>query len=427
MSYLLLVRTLYVHRSTATLGNTKTEAYMYVLDLLKRSNSNAAQATKSVSFEYRLLCSGELYNAEVQKADWRKSDYTRLLVDGPFILTVCSHPFNDYPQELSLRFQTALQTETKGIGTHRFFADEEIAYDIASILSLLLRRFITVAAKVREIHPRYCEQQPDYLLDNSMDFVNRIRRSYWEHKPATFVYDLKGIHDVIDYNPPSLGVVPHDLRRRLTALASSQYGEPLVLAARLYSQALRQIEHEPDLAYQSLISCVETIANKALSEYRPKEADMIQTKKSVFDMAAKLGLEEEQCRTLTIEACSGIPWANRKFTKFLVDNVGNNLWEKDDLFQVDQLFCPKQNELESAIRSIYAARGGATHGGRPYPSSVAIGIGPTIPVDAILDLNPELANTPVTPIPPVVWFERLANSAFNNFVRGIATKEIQEQ
>jgi len=408
-------------------GQYTMGAYMYVLDLLKRSNSNAAQATGYVSFEYRLLCSGELYNANVITADWRKSDVTRLLVDGPFTLTVCSHPFDDYPQELSLRFQTALETETKGNTTSMFYADEEIARDIASILSLLLRRFITVAAKVREIHPRYSEQEPDYLLDNSIDLVNRISRNYWARKPATIVYGAKGIHNIIDYNPPPLGLNSQDMSRCLTALASSHHAESLVLAARLYSQALHQIENESDLAYQSLISCVETIANKALSEYRPEEADMIQTKKSVFEMAAKLGLEKEQCRALTIEACSGIQWANRKFTKFLVDNAGNNLWERDDLFQVNQLFCPKQNELESAIRTIYAARGKATHGGRPYPSSITIGIGPTVPFDALLDLNPKPANTPVTPIPPIVWFERLVNSAINNFVRKIATNEIHEQ
>lgn len=38
-------------------------------------------------------------------------------------------------------------------------------------------------------------------------------------------------------------------------------------------------------------------------------------------------------------------WATEKFTKFLVDNAGNNLWEKDDLFQVDQLFCQNKTNL----------------------------------------------------------------------------------
>lgn len=396
---------------------------MYILDLLKRSNLDATEASDSVAFEYRLLCSGELYNASVITADWRKSDGTRLLVPRLFLLSVCSHPFDDYPQELSLRFKTTMVTEIKGRTTSMFYPDEEIARDLSSILSLLLRRLITVAAKVREIHPRHYDREPDYLLDNSIDFVNRISRNYWERKPATIVYGAKGIHDIIDYNPPPLGVVPHDLLSLLTALASSPYAESLVLAARLYSQALRQIEHEADLAYQSLISCVETIANEALREYQPEETDMVMVKKSVFDKAAELGLGQAQCRALAIEACSGMTWATKKFIKFLFDNTGKDLWEKDDLFRLDSLFCPKQDELQSAIRSVYAARGGATHGGRPYPLSIAIGIGPTVPVGALLDLNFDPSNTTPTPIPPIVWFERLVNSALCNFVRRVATNE----
>jgi hypothetical protein len=257
--------------------------------------------------------------------------------------------------------------------------------------------------------------------------VNRINRNYWERKPATIIYGAKGIHDIIDYNPPPLGVVPQDLLRLLTALASSPRAESLVLAARLYSQALRQIEHEADLAYQSLISCVETIANEALSEYQPEETEMAMIKKPVFDLAEQLGLRQEQCRALAIKACSGMTWATKKFTKFLVDNAGEGLWQKDDLFQLDPLFCPKQNELQSAIRAVYAARGRATHAGRAYPPSIAIGIAPTVPVGAFLDLNLDQLITTVTPIPPIVWFERLVNSAINNFVRKIAADEATER
>ena len=405
---------------------------MYILDLLKRSHSDAPKASDSVSFEYRLLCSGELYNAEVITADWRKSDGTRLLVPGllvpgPFLLSVCSHPFDDYPQELSLRFNTAMVTETKGRTTSMFYADEEIARDLSSVLSLLLRRLITVAAKIREIHPRHYGQEPDYLLDNSIDFVNRISRNFWERKPATIIYGAKGIHDVIDYNPPPLGLVSRDLMSRLTALASSPYAESLVLAARLYSQALRQIEHEADLAYQSLISCVETVANEALKEYQPEEADMVEVKKSVFKKAAQFGLGQEECKLLAIEACAGMTWATKKFSKFLVENVGNDFWEKDDLFRVDPLFCPKQDELRSAIRSVYLARGGATHGGRPYPPSIAIGIGPTVPVGAFLDIDFDPANNKLMPIPPIVWFERLVNSAICNFIKEMVSNDPEKR
>jgi hypothetical protein len=49
---------------------------MYVLDLLKQSNSDALESGSDVAFEYRLLCSGELYNSNLVTADWRKNDAT---------------------------------------------------------------------------------------------------------------------------------------------------------------------------------------------------------------------------------------------------------------------------------------------------------------------------------------------------------------
>lgn len=400
---------------------------MYVLDLLRHSNSNALESCNGVAFEYRLLCSGELYNSNVITANWRKNDASRLLASEPFLLTVCSRPFNDYPQELSLRFKTTPVEERKGGTTSIFFADEEMARDLAAILSLLLRRLITVAAKVREIHPKHYNGEPEYLLDNSVDFVNSVSRSYWGRKPATIIYGEEGIHEIIDYNPPPLGVVPHDLMNFLRALALSPYAESLILAARLYSQALRQIEREADLAYQSLISCAETIANEVLKEYQPEEADMIRVKKSVFNKAAKLGLGQEQCNALAIEACSGMTWATKKFVKFLVDNSGNDLCDKDDLFQIDPLFCPKQDELPAAIRRIYAARSGATHRGQLYPVSIAIGVGPTVSADVLRDLDFNSANTTIIPIPPVVWLERLVNSAICNFVKEMASNETEKR
>jgi hypothetical protein len=390
---------------------------MYILNLLKSLNSDLTETRDVVSFEYRLLCSGELYNAQNVTYDWRKSDVSRLLVHKPFTLTVCSHPFDDYPQELSLRFQVASVTETKGITTSTFYPDEEIARDIAAILSLLLRRLITVAGKIREIHPRVYEKQPDASCDIAIDCVNKISRNYWDRKPASIIYGSEGIHEIIDYNPPPLALIPHDLQKLLMALAASHHAESLVLSARLYSQALRQIEQEADLAYQSLISCVETIANKSLSEYQPEEDKMIEIKKTVYNMAAKFGLEQDNCKALAIEACSGMTWATKKFTKFLMDNAGEDLLKKDDLFHLDELFFPKQDEFESAINAIYAARGGATHRGRPYPASISIGVGPTFSSSAFHDLNLGQPNTPITPIPPIIWFERLVNSAINNFIK----------
>src|SRR5262249_45060178 len=100
----------------------------------------------------------------------------------------------------------------------------------------------------------------------------------------------------------------------------------------------------------------------------------------------------------------------------------------DDLFRLDRLFWPKQEEFERTIKSIYGVRSGATHQGRPYPSSIAFGIGPTVPFEVFRDLNfGSSPNTPTVRIPPIVWFERLVNSALNNFIKSIATNETTEK
>ena len=198
----------------------------------------------------------------------------------------------------------------------------------------------------------------------------------------------------------------------------------MVLSARLYSQALRQIEHEADFAYQSLISCVETIANAALHDYRPEKTEMVQTKKALFDMATQMELPREKAEELVVKACSDNPWSGRKFVKFLVDYPGEDIWKKDDLFRIPESFFPKKEDLESTLKSIYGVRSGATHQGRPYPRSIAIGMGPTISFEALREIDWGSSNS--TQIPPVVWFERLVNLAVNNFIKSLGGSAPEE-
>jgi hypothetical protein len=47
---------------------------MYLLSFLK--DPQCTQSAKRIAVEYRLLCSGELYNGDIIAIDWRKSDVT---------------------------------------------------------------------------------------------------------------------------------------------------------------------------------------------------------------------------------------------------------------------------------------------------------------------------------------------------------------
>ena len=383
---------------------------MYILDFLM-GFPKLQTSENTISFEYRILCSGELYNSRVLTSDWRKSESSRILFDSLFTLIVCSHPFDEYPQELALRFSAPLVTEKHGQSTSMFYPDDDIARDLAALLTLFCRRLITVAGKVREIHPKQHANEPAVFQDWPIGLTKSLNPVYWERKPFTIEHGVDGVRNITDYNPPPCSVDAVNLNKSLANLTQTDLAESLILTARLYSVALQQLEYDVDIAYQLLVAAVETTANKAI-DYKPTDEQMIEIKKSVFVLAKQFGLKEDEARQLAIEACKGISWTSRKFTKFLLDNTNDKLWENDDdLFKVPARLLPTSENYETVLNNIYTARGKLTHGGYSFPLSSAIGIGPTSPSRAFTSFD-----WSSKPFPPVVWFERVVSNALNSFI-----------
>jgi hypothetical protein len=383
---------------------------MYVLDFLKGFHD--VQESDLVTFEYRLLCSGELFNGSILTHDWRKSDGARILCDDPIQLLVASHPFHDYPQELALRFRAHRVKETYGIATSSFYPDDDISRDIAAILSVFSWRLITVVTKSRELHRRRGDEGfSEPLLDWPAPFVKSLNPVYWPYKPSTVVLYPDGREEITDYNSPAFAIDFDGLKRKLLRLPSIQLAENFVYSARLYALALTQIHSDVDLAYQLLISAVEAIADEALRDSRPSDDDMVQAKKSVFDLAQEFGLSNDQARQLAINACNGIPWASRKFIKFLCEYCTDDLWNDDDLFHVPTELLPLQGRFKNALRDIYDARSKLTHKGRSFPPSAAIGLGPHMSFRAAASFDWKKK-----PFPPVAWFERVVNNSLNGFI-----------
>lgn len=351
------------------------------------------------------------YNSRVVTADWSKSDATRILLVSPVTLNVSSHPFDEFPQELALRFSAPLVTEEYEQSTSMFYPDDNIARDFAALLTLFCRRLITVATKTRESHPTQHPNEPTYLQDWPVGFVKSLKPTHWKYKPSTFVHGPGGISDITDYNPSPLGIDPVWLENLLASISQHRFAESIVLSARLYSLTLQQLEQDIDIAYQLLIASIETVANSALKNYTPTENERIEVKRSVANLAKEFGLSGEQANLLAIEACRGIPWASRKFTKFIVDNTSDKLWEKDDLFKLPSSLSPKREDFVSLLDTIYSARGKLTHGGHPFPPSSAIGVGPTAPSRAFISIFQSSKS-----FPPIVWFERVVNNAINGFI-----------
>jgi hypothetical protein len=392
---------------------------MYILEFLKGQRPEQP-GNEVITCEYRLLCSGEIYNGDVETLEWRKSTECRLLLTSPFTVFVASTPlYGTIPQELALRFTTQMVTEKreKAITSYYMFCpDDEIAKDIAALLCLFCRRLITICAKVRELYPN----QPEVVRDWPIDFVNSLKAISWKRHPATSTLFPNGTIQVIDYNPPLKALSPKKLKRLFLALPDLPCAESIIRSARLYALALERIYQDTDIAYQLLISSVETIANAVRQSYTPTEAEMIKTKSNVADLAVEFGLLKEKAKRLAVEACKDISWTKQKFFKFLLENVSDALWTADDLFKLPTQFpLPNKDDFKAAIDEIYDARSKALHSGGSFPASASIVTGPMLPAKTLFELD-----ITKRPFPPVSWFERVVNTAIQGFVeRAIGANE----
>jgi hypothetical protein len=384
---------------------------MYILEFLKGQRPEQP-SSEVMTCEYRLLCSGEIYNGDVETFDYRKSTASRLILTSPFTVFVASNPlYDNYPQELALRFTTQMVTEERE-STYKtiysYYPDEEIAKDITALLCLFFRRLITICAKVREIHPNH----PEAIQDWPIDFVNSLKAISWKRHPATSTLFPNGTIQVIDYNPPLKAVSPKKLKELFLALPNLPCAESIIHSARLYALALERIYQDTDIAYQLLISSVETIANSVHKLYTPTEADMIEFKRNVANAALEYNLTKEKSERLAVEACKGTSWAKRKFSKFLLENVSDTLWTADDLFKLPKQFpLPNKDDFEVAISEIYEARSKALHSGGSFPASASIVTGPMLPTKTLFEFD-----ITQRPFPPVSWFERVVNTAIQGFV-----------
>jgi hypothetical protein len=90
----------------------------------------------------------------------------------------------------------------------------------------------------------------------------------------------------------------------------------------------------------------------------------------VANLAKEFGLSEEQANLLAIEACRGIPWVSRKFTKFIVDNTNDKLWEEDNLFRLPTSLSPKREDFVSVLVHLGVNNGKVMQGGPSLDKSI---------------------------------------------------------
>ena len=302
----------------------------------------------SVRVEYRLLCSGMLYPSHFM-GDWSMNDGARILLGLPVELLVASRPYDEYPQELVLRFVAPLVNEKNGMITHLYHPDEEIASDLAALLTLLCRRLVTVATKVREEYDTTAV--PPILANFPVPAVLRMKKSFWKPRPVAVSYSLDGT-EYKSYHPPHVAFDSSHAMHVLSLLPKLKEASAIVRAARLYASAMERVESEPDIPYQLLISAVETLAGAVLQGWEPGTDQKIASKGGLVLYATKNEkLSKDVAERLALEACRDNPWSSQKFRKFLLDNLDlAAISREDDLFIVPQAMSPEEGAIEKAIR-----------------------------------------------------------------------------
>jgi hypothetical protein len=392
---------------------------MHLVEFLKGLQPRHSESLQgAVEVEYRLACSGELYNRRVRTADWRKSDITRVLLREPFELFVTSRPFNDYPQELCARLKLSYVTEKQESGgvdfISHFLPDNEIMEDLCSILSLLARRLVSVVGKVRERRAERDTAFGSYGWDAPVSVLNIAGFAVWRRRPISIITSQEG-QRVEFHNPPPTGVDDEALREVLLTLSHLPAVAQIVRACRLYKTALELIEGRPDITYQLLVSATETMAGVALPDYKPDEAEILEKGLGarVRTEAQARGLDQTQAKALALAVCRDNPWARQKFKKFIADNVSAEEVDSEDAVFPWSVLRPSREHFERALDNIYSARSGNLHGGKPFPRWIGVGASFTA---AAKDLP--MTGLARDDVPPVTWFERVVSTAVRRYVIG---------
>jgi hypothetical protein len=383
---------------------------MYLLQCIQKAQDKSA----GVNVEYRLACSGELYNRKVETFDWRKSDATRILLTHPFPIFVVSRPFDAYPQELCVRVNLNTVTEEGGSSSARFsrtfLPDADVIEDLCAVLTLLSRRLISPFAKTREKHPDELSARW-YQSEIPMPVIQRSEIIAWPRRPATIITSATG-QEFKSNDPPPVGINPDALTAFLMRLPTIPNVQEVVYAARLYKLALELIVDRPDTAYLMLVSVVECLANIALEEFEPNEAEKLESKAHIIKRAREFGLDEQQAKLLALEASKGDRWLTKRFVKFCTDYCSlAELSKPDNVFMVLDHLTPPASEFANVLSRIYRARSKNLHVASPFPPGIGIGMGPEI---KIRDLPLDPLGRP--DIPPVAWFERVVSIAARKYL-----------
>ncbi len=393
-----------------------------ILEFLRGSFCGAHGDEATV--EYRLVCSGVLYNSRVLTADWTRSDACRILSPSSFKLIVASSPIDEYPQELALSFRCPVVREsykqqTGIVDQFMFRPDGEIIAGLASLLTVFTRRLITVRAKVREMYEASNSDVAAEFRDMPIPIGDRLG-TYWPPRPASVTttpvstdkgWDVRT--DVHSHMPDPVPFDPGSLKGFLSWVARQpdDVAEAFLGASRLYQKALAMMLEDADVAYLLLTMALDTIAGTVLKKYKPDPGEIVNRGQYLAKILGGTNLSKEEITQVILAAAKDNRWSTEKFVKFVKTYLSAAILTSPDPLYPGLGFDwlnPSPNDLEEALRQVYARRSAASHGGRGYPAYITLGTSVSIHYDVIRSMH---ADSEKKKLPPITWFERVVQGS----------------
>lgn len=380
---------------------------LYVLKFLEGETLTDEDAQ---ACEYRLLCSGAFQSDKGNP---------RFLIAEPFEWVVASEIWHEpmpgaWPTETMMRFQVMPIHKTTGKGSHTYYPDDELAHDLAALLSLLSRRLITVAGCSSWRMVASVKNGVKSIREIPLPFASTMNVRHWPAQPHVFVDLGKPETIALDYNPRLRRISGKEFADLLRALPKLKAAKNLVLAARLYAQAMALIHQEPDMAYLLITMAIETVASQAINVAKTDE-EIGKSASEAFKAILKgLGASDEQIVQAIIAAVPQHGRPTYQFRVFAEEFHTDELYSEDDLFRTGghKNLMPSKDEVKKGAASIYTQRSSYVHQGKPYPASIGLGIAAKIDSRAFqFDYEKGLD------VPPLAWAERLAHVCIVNYWR----------
>lgn len=383
---------------------------LYVLKFLAGEDNNSDYT----DCEYRLLCSGLLSSAGAEL----KSASSRFLLSEPFKWIVASdewdrYPTNVWPLETVILFRSRGMQRHVGPAQHYYPPDDELAHDLAALLTLINRRLITVAGSSSKTSPAMKPEFSSIVLQTPL--MTRMSLKFWQRQPHVIhrrPSDQEAV--AVDYNPNPKAIDGGKISEFLRYLPRLKAAKSIVLAARLYAQAMALVHQEPDMAYLLITMAIESVASQAIDGTKTDEEIGASISAEFRACMKRLGANEQQIREAMILAVPSRGRPTFQFRAFAEQYQSEYLYAEDDLFRTGSIkqWLPNNETVKAAAKAIYNQRSKFVHEGQPYPASIALGLGARVDSRAFqFDCKKGFE------VPPLAWAERLAHVCIMNYWR----------